>query len=162
MGAFTANASSWSPVSDFVGLGDNFYTVSLHRKPRIPNLHLALYMTCKLTQKCHVSVASIVASNRDRTKTHAIVSRPKCHTRLIASRMLQTSASVQYLRMCTATRHCRSCHSVSRPATTITTAMSQLRLRTPTILLVGSIRTGFTRGRAPTPVCVCIRAVVYW
>ena len=29
-GSFAANASSWSPVSDFVGLGDNFYTCGIN------------------------------------------------------------------------------------------------------------------------------------
>ena len=30
MGSFAANASTWSPVSDFVGLGDNFYTCGIN------------------------------------------------------------------------------------------------------------------------------------
>ena len=30
MGHFAANATSWSPVSDFVGLGDNFYTCGIN------------------------------------------------------------------------------------------------------------------------------------
>ena len=30
MGRFAANASSWSRVSDFVGLGDNFYTCGIN------------------------------------------------------------------------------------------------------------------------------------
>eukprot|EP01051_Picozoa_sp_SAG22_P025220 SAG22_NODE_7370_length_746_cov_2.539413_2_plen_115_part_00 len=30
MGSFAANASGYSPVSDFVGLGDNFYTCGIN------------------------------------------------------------------------------------------------------------------------------------
>ena len=33
MGDFASNASSWSPVSDFVGLGDNFYTCGIDCGP---------------------------------------------------------------------------------------------------------------------------------